>query len=526
MINLLAIKLFVNKYYDFVFLGALFLIVLLIFILRRLMVQSKFLLSGLNVVKTKKGELLILFVILIVGFSVRLYKIDNPIADWHSFRQADTASVSRIFTKDGIDLFYPKYHDISTTQSGIFNPNGYRFVEFPIYNVVHATAYNMFSGISLEVWGRLLSIFAAVITAYIVYLIGKRFISGVGGLLSAFFYLFIPYNIYFTRVILPEPAATMLATWALWLFIRYIDKKKSYYLVLVAVVFSMAILIKPFVIFYAVPMLLLAIAKWGIKGLFARRELIIAGIIAVIPFLLWRSWIGKYPEGIPFWKWVFNGDGIRFRPAFWYWIFGERLGKLILGVWGIIPFVVGLISMKKKGSFIIYFGLGMLFYVGVVATANVKHDYYQTLIIPFVALAVAQGTLAIWNNSGFNKIMARVFVFVSIVLALTIGAFQVKEFYKINRPEIIIAGEAVGRLTPSDSLIIAPYNGDTAFLYQTKRRGWPVVDRPIEQLVEKGAAYFVSVDLNHPQTLSFQEDYEVVEKTNEYIIINLTIQTN
>ena len=62
--------------------------------------------------------------------------------------------------------------------------------------------------------------------------------------------------------------------------------------------------------------------------------------------------------------------------------------------------------------------------------------------------------------------------------------FQVKEFYKINRPEIIVAGEAVNRLTPSNSLVIAPYNGDTAFLYQTNRIGWPVVDRPIEQLIE------------------------------------------
>ena len=40
----------------------------------------------------------ILFVIiLLLGFGVRLYKITSPIADWHSWRQADTASVTRNF---------------------------------------------------------------------------------------------------------------------------------------------------------------------------------------------------------------------------------------------------------------------------------------------------------------------------------------------------------------------------------------------------------------------------------------------
>ena len=65
------------------------------------------------------------------------------------------------------------------------------------------------------------------------------------------------------------------------------------------------------------------------------------------------------------------------------------------------------------------------------------------------------------------------------------SAYEVREFYKINRPEIIQAGNAVNRLTEKNSLVIAAYNGDTAFLYQTGRIGWPVVDRPIDELIEK-----------------------------------------
>ena len=49
-----------------------------------------------------KYWLIILMVFLILGFAVRLYKLNNPVADWHSWRQADTSSVSRNFVSGGI----------------------------------------------------------------------------------------------------------------------------------------------------------------------------------------------------------------------------------------------------------------------------------------------------------------------------------------------------------------------------------------------------------------------------------------
>lgn len=523
--NLLAIRLFVNKYYDLVFLFFFVLLFGVIYLFNKKAFWVNLLDNKLRrilaFIKTKKGEFLLLSLILLGGLILRLYKIDNPVADWHSFRQADTASVSRIYLKERINLLYPRYHDVSTTQSGLENMEGYRFVEFPILNAIHAISANIYPRISLEIWGRLLSILAALITAYTIFLIGKKYLGGMGGLLSAFFYLFIPFNIYFTRVILPEPAAVMFSVLALWLFIRYVENDNYKYLMMTAFSFSLALLIKPYAIFYSIPMVFLAEGKWGYKHILKRYELLVAGLITLAPFLCWRMWESQFPEGIPFWKWAFNGDGIRFRPAFWYWIFGERLGKLILGVWGLVPFSVGLISYKKRSELLHYLAMGMLVYLAVVATANVKHDYYQTLIIPSVALMSAWGTTVLWNTKAFNRTASRILATFSILAMLVIGAFQVKEFYKINRPEIIRAGKAVEKVTSTDALIIAPYNGDTAFLYQTNRRGWPVVDRPINELIEKGAQYYVSVDLNHPQTLQYMEDYKVIEITDSYVIIKL-----
>src|SRR5438105_700424 len=111
----------------------------------------------------KRLELLVLSLILIGAFAVRLYRFNNPVADWHSWRQADTSAVSRNFVKYGFDILHPRYDDISNVQTGVDNPHGYRFVEFPLYNVFQAGGFLLFDHFTLEEWGRLITIIMSLI---------------------------------------------------------------------------------------------------------------------------------------------------------------------------------------------------------------------------------------------------------------------------------------------------------------------------------------------------------------------------
>jgi len=69
--------------------------------------------------------------------------------------------------------------------------------------------------------------------------------------------------------------------------------------------------------------------------------------------------------------------------------------------------------------------------------------------------------------------------------------------------------------------VIAPYDGDTAFLYQTNRQGWPVTEKPMEEMVKMGASFFVAVnpdkDVRHLKT-----EYKVIAETDKYILLDLT----
>lgn len=474
-----------------------------------------------RIIKLVKNENFLIAFIILFAFILRLYKIDNPIADWHSWRQADTASVTKIYLEEGIKLFYPRYHDISSIQTGIFNKEGFRFVEFPIYNAVHTIFVKTYPKLSLEIWGRAVSILSALFSTYFLFLIGRKFMGKWGGLLSAFFYAYLPYNIYFTRVVLPEPMTVTFGLLSLWLFIKFLDNDKTWLLYSSSLMFSCAMLIKPFSFFYAIPIIYLAINKYGLKKLLTDARFLIAIDIALVPFFLWRVWINKFPAGIPFWEWAFNGDKIRFRPAFWRWIFGERLGYLILGIWGVFPFSLGLLKSFRSRLFIHFFILGMFLYVITFATANVRHDYYQIIAVPAIALVLAQGTLAFWESKQFKSWLAKLFFLFVIAMMFLVSAIQVREFYKVNHPEIISAGKALDRIASKDAWVIAPYNGDTAFLYQTGRRGWPAIDDSIDRIIEKGADYYISVNLKDPDTKNLKDRFKTVLETNDYVIIDL-----
>ena len=378
---------------------------------------------------------------------------------------------------------------------------------------------------SLEVWGRLLSIFCSLASLVVIFLLGRRFISPLGGLMAAFFFAFIPYNIYFSRTILPEPMATMFGLFAILFFVYYIDSGKTAKLYLSGLFLSLAILVKPFTVFYAFPMVYLALQKYSLKDLIRNSKLAISMLIfadiVLVPLLAWRAWMSNYPVGIPFFSWAFNGDGIRFRPAFWRWIFAERLGRLILGIWGVLPFSLGVLKVVKKNLFIQVFLLGMLAYVSVIATANVRHDYYQIFVIPAVSLALASGAAYLIKTNEFSRLLSITVLGASILLMLGMGAYQVKEYYKINHPEIIEAGTALDEIAPKDALVVAPYNGDTAFLYQTGRWGWPAIDTSIENIIERGGDYYVSVNQGDADTQAIIKKYKTVVKTDRYLIVDL-----
>ena len=160
----------------------------------------------------------------------------------------------------------------------------------------------------------------------------------------------------------------------------------------------------------------------------------------------------------------------------------------------------------------------------VFAGGNVQHDYYQVLMVPSIAWFVAKGAgLLLRPSQTFYRAGARTLLVVSLAFCWAFSWYTVRTYYWINRPEIVEAGAAADALLPKDAKVIASYNGDTTFLYQTGRQGWPL-GFDIDQKIAMGATHYVTVSPGDEdgETRALASEYTVLVRNDTYAIIDLT----
>jgi len=483
-------------------------------------------------------KIILVIITLSLGLLLRLYKINSPIADWHSFRQVDTVAVTKIYSQNGLDLLHPRYFDVSSTQSGVDNPQGYRMVEAPIYNALSLSFHNIFHQ-NIEISSRLVSIIFSLGSGLLIFLFVLKTTSQfLPSLFSLFIFMVLPFNVYYSRTTLPEPTAVFLMMLSLYLFSKNIYAS--------ALALALSILVKPYTAIILFPAFLTLIFIYKSNFIFNKNfyKPIIFGIISLLPFVLWRLWIAQFPQGIPVSNWLLNNGNtttfpnwfhgydlsflnklVALRPHWWYWLFQDRLGNLILGVYGSISLFLGLAYQRKHSQAIsISLLLGIILYFLIIAQGNIQHDYYQVLIIPSLSIICGLGYFYIYQiifKNYFLKIFSIIFIF---ALSTYFSYDKIKEYYKINNPNIITAGQKVDEITPKDSIIIAPYNGDTAFLYQTNRQGFPIEIYDFDKIKTEFPSrpvYFVSINFDD-YTNQVIKQFPTVYKNNQFIILKIS----
>lgn len=474
----------------------------------------------------KNVKIFFVAIILILGFFVRYYKIDSPIADWHSHRQADTASVTRNYLNNGLDLLHPKYHDISNIQSGLENPQGYRMVELPIYNYFSIVTHNVLTffnhNLTIEYSSRITSIIASLVAGLFLFLFSLKLTkSFFASILVLSVYLFLPFNIYYSRAILPESTANMFMVSAIYFF--------NINVVISAILFALAILVKPYTALIAFPLLAFYSYQKLSRGNFKINFLKLTSfaIISLAPFLLWRLWIQQFPEGIPVSNWLFNEGNMRFKPVWFRWLFFERIGKLILGSYGVTFLILGFAFVKNRSQAIcISLFIGILLYFSVIARGNIQHDYYQTLIIPSLSIICGLGIYYLYNFVFKNKIFS-VLVSISLfIFMISFSWYQIKNYYTINNTKMIESANLAKTFIPTNSLVVAPYNGDTAFLYQTGHSGWPNEIYELEEARQyhpNVPIYLISLN-NDKYTNDMASNHQIIKKTNDFTILDFSYE--
>lgn len=475
-----------------------------------------------------KKDYIILGLILMIAFVLRLYKIDIPLADAHSWRQADTAAVSRNFARTGINLLKPAYDDLSSIQTGQENPEGLRMVEFPLYNAIVAVLFRYLPIVSIEIYGRLVTAFFSLIIIAVLYYFGLHEQNRLAAASIAGVYAVFPFFVFFSRVVLPETTALSCMMLSLLLLYQGLHKKKANILLLLsgAVLFAVSVLIKPTTIFYAFAAGYLFIQAYTFD-VFTSWKPYVFFLIGLLPLIWWRWYILQFPEGIPGSSWLITqvntSEGLKeifFRPAFFRWIFMERIGIDILGVFGIFFFLLGLVAKQKK-----YFMMSMVFsgfiYLLTFQGGNVQHTYYQTIFLPVIALLTGSGIAYLFElpKQYINRILLYPLVAGTLVLSIFFSYYRVKDYY-IYPQDLPRIAELIKTFTRPDEKIVTDRLGDTTLLYLADRKGAPAIYKEIDEL--KGAGYSYLVTSNGELITNLKDTgYTVLVENGLFALVKL-----
>ena len=478
----------------------------------------------------KKKDFFILTFILVIAFVLRLYKINIPLADFHSWRQADTAAVARNFVKNGFDLLHPIYDDLSNVQSGIDNPQGYRMVEFPVYNAIFAFLYKLMPVFSLEIWGRLTTIIFSLIIISVLYYLLLKEENRLSAIFGAVIYAVFPFFVFFSRVILPETNALAFTMLGIFFFYLNSDHKEKNLISIInyllsAVFFALSLLIKPMLIFYLLPVIVLFYRKYKFN-LIKKLDFYFYFVITLLPLICWRIYIKNFPEGIPYSDWLFTSTNtaqglksILFRPSFFRWIFFERINNLILGGYLTVFLVLGII-IKHKKYLLMSLLVSAMAYVLVFQGGNLQHEYYQTLILPVLAITIGVGLsfVFVYKKDFISPIIMSILVFFLLGFSFYFSYFKVTDYY-IYSHELVQEANILNSLTDPEDKIVTDRTGDTTLLYLANRRGAPSIFRDPIELKKLNYKYLITS--NEGEINIMKPDFKIVFENEKFTLFKL-----
>ncbi len=201
--------------------------------------------------KILQKSLLYLFAILIIAASAYLHKDSYRLFPMHvhAWAQSDHFALAQGFIENGFDLFHPKYDDISKLQSGLENPEGYRMVEFPLYNAIVAVGSMAFSFLSIEQVGRWVNVILSVVSAIAIFEILRKSKGLISAWIATIVFAIFPFFVFYTRAALPETLAITFILTSTWIAS---NSTKNFYLKVATsfILFGLAVLVKPTAIFF------------------------------------------------------------------------------------------------------------------------------------------------------------------------------------------------------------------------------------------------------------------------------------
>lgn len=368
---------------------------------------------------------IILLIIVIIPF--RIKNINQSLSSITQFRQAQTATFTLNFYKTGINLMQ--------TELDVFGMGRQRYLtlEFPFYEAVVAGIYKIFY--VHDMWGRVVSVLFGLIGAFYLYKLVELFTKDKSiALLTAFFFLFAPLNMYYQQDFLIESTVIGCLLIGLYYSCRWVCHSSWIDYIMGLLFLSLGFIQKGmYGPFWLLPLVYFYISYKNIKALINPKILIIL-LIPLFSLIVWQMHVDDINKlnGNEFFTtssgshilWNIGTFEERLFPLAWQTRFNQFLNGIFLKP-GLIFFLLGLITAKKhKGAMFFYVWLLAEILYFLIFFRIQSHYYYQMIMIPAFSFFMAMGLiyisrfmagLSVFQHSFLDKRKILIYIFIACI---------------------------------------------------------------------------------------------------------------
>ncbi len=471
---------------------------------------------------------LAVFLIVLLALAFRLYRIDFPMVDGHSWRQITNADIARHYTEGSLNLFIPR-----VSWGGL---NGIVGMEFPLLQYVTGLLWRLTT--EVHAVARLVSVAFSITGVVAIYFLGTRLFGRPAGRAAAFLLAISPSAVYFGRAFLSDTPMMTFMIIAVLAWDRYFDRPSTSRAAIAALPTMLCALVKLPAILVFAPIIGLAWARGGWRGVFERR--LFAGCVASLVVIAGWYWYadriyletgltqavfrpsGTYPQAV--------APGVVYASVS-HFATVERLTDsefwrdMLLRFWLLhltpIGFVGALLAplllvRSRAGAAVGSWLLGGAALLVVSAEGQWQHEFHQLPFLPPFMLAFGVVAAPAFDGAflaRFVRLRIAALVVGSLLVALALVSFATSpvlpHLYRTTREfapasHFINFGNIIQGLVPPDALVVTvDYDRGGAnspmLLFFSRRQGWSfdiysITPGVIEHLrAHQGAQFFATV---------------------------------
>jgi 4-amino-4-deoxy-L-arabinose transferase-like glycosyltransferase len=430
-------------------------------------------------------EKLLILIVFMIGFSIRLYDLQDPPLDFHLTRQLRSALIARAVYYRLNPKISPQLEQQATSLADL------EIYEPPLFENIVGATYALIG--SEQVWiARIyLAIFWAI-GGLALWGILKRFTSRIGVLISLCFYFFLPFSIIASRSFQPDPWMVMWMLVCTYTLVVWSERQTWKWALAAGITGMFALFVKVVAACFIAPMaIFMVLAALGWKKWWRSGQVWVMAGVMVLPSAVYYFLFNTQRSGdfMSFWT------GSLLSMIYSSHFYADWLA-MIQGLTNLFPFMLGLLGLTLvkgrirwalSGLWTGYFIYGLIF-----PYQYMTHEYYHLPLVALIALTLGAVVDAFWQALSQQPLGWRVAAALILAFAAFYGLYVGRSVlyasdYR-NEPK---AWEKIGAAIPADKTFVAltaDYGMRLRYYgWRTMSAGWPTSsDERLFALAGKG----------------------------------------